>query len=213
MKRGKIILVDGISNSGKTTLCNSLHEFNDFRIIPESIRLLEQRLEDVGDNILFVPKTIEQEKLNQELLFDLEFDKWYAASFFAQKGQNVVIDKSPYSIVATAFAFESKEIVGTYKNSVALLNQFRKKVERFDIVIPDISILLKADDISSKKRNSTRKHKLATIWTSESTRVKQEKVLERIFDSLNSKKIILNTSNMDAEKTYKKTINIINDDR
>lgn len=53
MSRGIIILIEGISNSGKTTLCNSLKNKANFEIIPEAIRYLENRLNDCGDNILF----------------------------------------------------------------------------------------------------------------------------------------------------------------
>ncbi|WP_224783619.1 deoxynucleoside kinase [Lactobacillus jensenii] len=41
MSRGIIILIEGISNSGKTTLCNSLKNKANFEIIPEAIRYLE----------------------------------------------------------------------------------------------------------------------------------------------------------------------------
>lgn len=60
MSRGKIILIDGISNSGKTTLCNNLSKQLGYKIVPESIRYLENRLNEKGDNILYVPKNIQE---------------------------------------------------------------------------------------------------------------------------------------------------------
>ncbi|GFZ26572.1 hypothetical protein [Lactobacillus corticis] len=57
MQRGKIILVEGISNAGKSTLCKNLADKNDFIIIPEGIRYLERRLHEEGDDILLVPET------------------------------------------------------------------------------------------------------------------------------------------------------------
>lgn len=70
MSRGKIILIDGISNSGKTTLCNNLSKQLGYKIVPESIRYLENRLNEKGDNILYVPKNIQEELRNQEILFN-----------------------------------------------------------------------------------------------------------------------------------------------
>lgn len=127
MERGKIILIDGISNSGKTTLCNNLSKQKGFKIIPEAIRYLENRLENNGDNILYVPKNTQEELRNQEILFDLEFDKLFDANYFSNHGKDVVIDKSVYSIIATAFAFQSSRIIGTYNKSLELLNSFIEK--------------------------------------------------------------------------------------
>lgn len=208
MSRGIIILIEGISNSGKTTLCNSLKNKANFEIIPEAIRYLENRLNDCGDNILFVPENSNQEVLNQELLFDIEFEKLYDANFLAQKGENVVIDKSAFSILATANAFQSSIIQGTYEIAEKFFHEYEKKIARFDLAKPDLSILLKADLEISEERNKNRKHKLLNIWTSPITRFKQERVLESEFEKINNK-MILDTSNMSKEEVYKQVIETI----
>ena len=212
MSRGIIILIEGISNSGKTTLCNSLKNKANFEIIPEAIRYLENRLNDCGDNILFVPENSNQEVLNQELLFDIEFEKLYDANFLAQKGENVVIDKSAFSILATANAFQSSIIQGTYEIAEKFFHEYQKKIARFHLAKPDLSILLKADLETSEERNKNRKHKLLNIWTSPITRFKQERVLESEFEKINNK-MILDTSNMSKEEVYKQVIETIKRDR
>ncbi|AGQ23185.1 deoxynucleoside kinase [Lactobacillus helveticus] len=202
MSRGKIILIDGISNSGKTTLCNNLSKQLGYKIVPESIRYLENRLNEKGDNILYVPKNIQEELRNQEILFDLEFDKWFDANYFADHGQNVVIDKSPYSIVATAFAFESSNISGTYNKSLEFLDDFIEKAKRYKLYSPDLLLLLKADSSASSKRNLERNHHLLSVWTQESTRQKQEEILEKEFQELDMKKALIDTSNLSPRDVY-----------
>ena len=202
MSRGKIILIDGISNSGKTTLCNNLSKQLGYKIVPESIRYLENRLNEKGDNILYVPKNIQEELRNQEILFDLEFDKWFDANYFADHGQNVVIDKSSYLIVATEFVFESSNISGTYNKSLEFLDDFIEKAKRYKLYSPDLLLLLKADSSASSKRNLERNHHLLSVWTQESTRQKQEEILEKEFQELDMKKALIDTSNLSPRDVY-----------
>lgn len=206
MNRGKIIVVDGISNSGKTTLCNNLAKQLDFKIVPESIRYLEKRLHEKGDNILYVPRNKQEELRNQEVLFDLEFDKLFDANYFADQGKNVVIDKSPFSIVATAFAFESSNISGTYNQSLKFLDAFMKKAKRYKLCSPDLLLLLKANNSASLKRNLERNHQLLSVGTQESTRIKQEKILEEEFKRINIKKSMIDTSKLSPREVYDKAL-------
>lgn len=207
MQRGKIILVEGISNAGKSTLCKNLADKNDFIIIPEGIRYLERRLHEEGDDILLVPETTKQEKLNQGILFDIEFERIFDANFYANKGANVVIDKSGYSIVATAYAFEQvKKFENTFNYAEYKMQKLIEKISEYDLSLPDVSVLLKANRSVSNKRNHFRKHVLKPVWVKESIRQKQEYVLEKEIKFHCKNGMVVDTTDLSSEQVYKKIL-------
>lgn len=207
--KNKIILIEGTSNSGKTTLCNNLAKYMNFKVIPEGIRYLERRLGASGDNILSVPNNLEQELNNQEILFDLEFERIFDANFLVTHGNNVVIDKSAYSIVATAYAFENGEIMGNYAVSQNHLRLLLEKIERFNLRMPDMYILLKSNIAISQDRNKNRVHQLKDIWIDSVIQQKQEEILEQELRKIEGSKLILDTTLLSPTKVYEKIRNEI----
>ncbi|WP_243419814.1 hypothetical protein [Lactobacillus helveticus] len=63
-------------------------------------------------------------------------------------------------------------------------------------------LLLKADSSASSKRNLERNHHLLSVWTQESTRQKQEEILEKEFQELDMKKALIDTSNLSPRDVY-----------
>lgn len=210
MGLGKIIVVEGISNSGKTTLCRYLEAKSEFRVVPESIRYLENRLETNGDSILKIPETLSEELLNQDILFDVEFEKMYDANFIANQGINVVIDKSALSIIATAYAFSKIGIVSnSYEAARQRYSEMIQKMRHHNLQFPDYHFLLTANHDESMARNKQRKHKLAPVWTSGPIRSNQQHALETEFTKLDGKSLILDTTKLSYLEVYERIINEI----
>ncbi|WP_040535343.1 AAA family ATPase [Schleiferilactobacillus shenzhenensis] len=212
MAEGKIILVEGISNSGKTTLCKYMRERDGYTVVPEAIRYLERRLDAPGDDILNVPQSREQEIRNQDILFDLEFEKLFDANYRIKHGQNVVIDKSAYSIVATAYAFRKRGLVpDAYELAEKRFLKFWDKVHEYHLRLPDCNLLLRADAEKSQQRNLSRSHMLRSVWTEESTRSGQETSLEEQFSRLGNSAVLLETTGLSPEEVYKMATAAIRD--
>lgn len=166
MAKGHIILLEGTSNTGKTTLCNYFVLQKGYVRVGESIRYLEARTGLDQSQIMSIPENINQEELNQELLFDMEFQKLFDANLFANQGRNVVIDKSIFGIMATAYAFEiEKKITGGFNKSLQLLDTFMEKAKRFGLSTPEIIILLSVSSSKFDERNEKRTHVLSSEWT------------------------------------------------
>ena len=72
---GKISVIDGTSNAGKTTICENLKgRAKNVFIIPEA-RLFIEMYNIRKLNIPSIPKNAEEEKKNQKFFFELELKK------------------------------------------------------------------------------------------------------------------------------------------
>ena len=117
MSIGKIVILEGTSCVGKTTLCESLAA-QGWIVLPEAIRYLEDETGKVGDEASPIPGSQEEEKYYQDQLFRVEKAKLIKANKLRQEGENVVIDKSAIATVATAKAFEVKKgFEGTFRRA------------------------------------------------------------------------------------------------
>lgn len=110
MNRGKIIVVEGPSNSGKTTTCQNMKSYNNCIIIDECI-VYEKNPPRPSQNY-------KQEIQNQMFFFEVERRRMKKATELALEGKNVILDRCALSTVAISYAFEKLGKYATFKNAM-----------------------------------------------------------------------------------------------
>lgn len=216
MRNGKIVILEGTSCVGKTTLCESLKK-QGWIVLPEAIRYLEKETGKIGDKASPIPGTEEEEYYYQDQLFRIERQKILNANELKKQGKNVVIDKSAIATVATAKAFEKqKGFEGTFKRAYLKYIQMLQELRDNGLIECDVFILLTADYDVICKRNNMRKHMLEGIWLEEETIINQRYVLEKIVADIvgnayinKIKKITLDTSLLSKEQVVNRFNDII----
>lgn len=184
MKRGKIIIVEGTSCVGKTTLCSNLENLG-WIVIPEAIRYLEKETQKKGDDASPIPNKQTEEEYYQTQLFRIELQKIREANYFSNRGFNIVIDKSAIATIATAKAFEeSKGFVGTFSSACSKYYNMLKQLNEEEIIECDGFLLLTANFDEIRKRNMTRNHILEGIWLEEKIINSQRRVLETFAENI-----------------------------
>ena len=98
MKKGKIIALEGVSNTGKTSTCNILRKYENCIIIPEAAEWMSSSPKS--------SKNYEEEIKNQKLFFDMEKKRMEYAKKQANTGKNVIVDRTALSTLAIAYANE-----------------------------------------------------------------------------------------------------------
>lgn len=210
MKRGKIIIVEGTSCVGKTTLCHNLEKIG-WIIIPEAIRYLEKETQKKGDDASPIPNAQAEEEYYQAQLFRIELQKIREANYYSNLGYNVVIDKSAIATIATAKAFErAKGFVGTFSSACSKYYNMLKILNEDQIIECDGFVLLTSDFEEIVKRNITRTHVLDGIWLEKDTINSQREVLtlfvENVIGKLDDNKIvtkIIDTTNITQSELLK----------
>lgn len=184
MKRGKIIIVEGTSCVGKTTLCSNLEKLG-WIVIPEAIRYLEKETQKKGDDASPIPNKQTEEEYYQTQLFRIELQKIREANYFSNRGFNIVIDKSAIATIATAKAFEeSKVFVGTFSSACSKYYNMLKQLNEEEIIECDGFLLLTTNFDEIRKRNMTRNHILEGIWLEETIINSQRRVLETFAENI-----------------------------
>lgn len=154
---GRIFVVDGTSNAGKTTLCENLEKnVENIAIIPGAslfAKIHSQRYL----NIPPIPMNADEEKKNQEFFFKLELDRLVEANKLASLGKDVFMDRGVLEILSVAYSFEEiKNWKGIYANARLLYERFITMAEESKISLPDGHIWLQASSEEVKKRNKAR---------------------------------------------------------
>lgn len=214
MNKGKIVIVEGTSCVGKTTLCENLKK-QGWVVLPEAIRYLEQETGKSGDEASPIPGSQEEEEYYQDQLFRVEKQKILEANKLRKQGKKVIIDKSAIATVATAKAFEEqKGFNGTFKRAYIKYCEMLQELKNKGLIECDVFLLLTADYNTICERNKTRNHILEGIWLKEEIILNQRQVLEKITNQLvgnisksTIKKKILDTSNL----TRKQVLDEVNE--
>ena len=110
MERGKIIVVEGPSNSGKTTTCQNMKKYCNCEVIEECM-IYEKNPPRPSQNY-------EQEISNQVFFFEVERRRMEKATRLALQGKNVILDRCALSTVAISYAFEKMEKYATFKHAL-----------------------------------------------------------------------------------------------
>jgi len=206
MDNGKIVVLEGTSCTGKTTLCESL-KAEGWIVLPEAIRYLEKETGKKGDEASPVPNLQAEEEYYQDELFRVELHRIQEANFLRSRGKNVVMDKSFLAVVATAKAFEEQMgFVGTFKRAYLKYCNLLQELQQNGLVECDVCILLQADYDTICKRNTLRNHVLDGVWLDANTIEAQREVLEKMVSRVvgsggkrKVKKSILDTSDLSKE--------------
>ncbi len=218
MSEEKIVIVEGTSCAGKTTLCENLKK-QGWVVLPEAIRYLEEETNKKGDEASPIPGTQEEEEYYQDQLFRVEKQKILEANELRRQGKKVVIDKSAIAIVATAKAFEKqKGFDGTFKRAYMKYCQMLQELKDKGLIECDVFLLLTADYSTICERNKTRNHVLDGIWIEQKTIANQREVLEGVTNQIvgsisgnTVKKRVLDTSNLTKMQVVEKFNGFLND--
>ncbi|MCL2810287.1 MAG: deoxynucleoside kinase [Clostridia bacterium] len=195
MKHEKMILVEGVSNAGKTALCKGLSETYGFVVIPEGIRYLEKQTGKFEAELMSIPTTLEIECNNQKTLFDMELQRIIDANRLLSKSTSVVIDKSALSIMSTALAFEKiKGLKGAFDHVNVLYSKYREDILQQSLREPNGIVLLSVSHDSARARNAKRSHVLEADWISEKIQTIQDGFLKNWISNMQIPSIIIDTS-------------------
>ena len=101
----RIIVVDGASNAGKTTLCENIEKnIQGIAIVPGA-SLFAKINRERYPKIPAIPQSVEEEKENQRFFFRLELDRLIEANRLAEQGKTVFMDRGVLEILSVAYSF------------------------------------------------------------------------------------------------------------
>lgn len=204
MKRGQVIVVEGNSNTGKTTLAKNL-EKKGFVFIPG----VRQFGIENGLEIPDIPTNQDEEFANQAALFAIERKRMEKAMEIAKTGKNVVLDRSYLAIIAVAHALDEKGTCsGAYSNSMREYLGFMKSLAR-DGLLPDKYVFLTASIEELQKRNKTRSHVLSDTWMEQTMLDSQEDFFTRYRNKYPAKAYAIETSGMAPDEITEEVLKIL----
>lgn len=153
----KIIVIDGTSNAGKTSLSENIKRTaENVYIIPEATIYAKQHPEKYTKRIK-VPTNAQEEKDNQPIFFQIELDRLQEANKLAKQGKIVFLDGWILEVLAVAYSFEEiKNWSGIYTNAVTLYERLLEVAQENGIKLPDEYIWLQANSDEILKRNKSR---------------------------------------------------------
>ena len=197
---GKIFIIDGISNSGKTSFCEFLAE-NGYCIVEEAPAFIEKNV-DLGHLANTVPKTLEEEKKNQDVLFNTEMERLRVAKDYAASGKNVVMDRSFLSTVAMAYALDvNLPFKGAYDYSRELEKRYLTAINGIDKSIGVSFIFFDVNRDVLIERNKSREKSLDAEWIDEEFLKKQNYLFFASAATLDAR--IIDTSHLSFEEIAK----------
>lgn len=147
-----LYVIEGTSNSGKTTTSNFLKEFKNVEIIPEfMVHPLSPK----------PSKSLEEELKNQQIFYEIEKDRMQQASLLLSKNKIVFMERSFVSVLAVSYAFKKLGKYDAFSNCIELYN---KMLKEHWYINPDIFYVLIASSKEKIIRNNYRNKILKDSW-------------------------------------------------
>ena len=214
---GRIIVIDGTSNAGKTTLCENLAKNVENIIIVPGASLFAKIHHEKYPGIPPIPQNAEQEKENQKFFFKLELDRLIEANNLAKSDKDVFMDRSVLEILSVAYSFEGiNKWKGIYENAEHLYKKFILGAKESGIKLPDKYIWLQASSEEVIRRNKLREiergQKLSeNYWVESSLINKQIEFFNQLFTLENKDRIqLIDTDNINAQDVWKNVCRLLN---
>ena len=208
MHLGNMIIVDGVSNSGKTTLCNNLAKDSNYVLIEEVPLFIKNHKELFGGKKLSgIPKNKEEEIENQKFLLEAELERIKLAYYIIKSGKNAILDRSFLSTVSVAYSLDDNNLFGgIYINSIRLLREYYHFIN--DLQLNDYikHIFLITDPDMVRKRNELREKTLSDDWISPKLMKMQNDFFVNQTDICNAK--LIDTTELTLEEVLKKLLEV-----
>ncbi len=214
---GRIIVIDGTSNAGKTTLCDELKKnTQNVAIIPGAslfAKIHSQKYSQIPD----IPRTAKEEMNNQRFFLKLEIDRLIEANKLANLGKDVFMDRGVLEILSVAYSFEKiKNWKGIYANASQLYEEFNTIADKNKISLPDEHIWLQASSEEVIRRNKIRQiergQKLSeNNWIEANLINRQIEFFDKLLIPENKEKIhLVDTNYKNKQEVLKKVCELFN---
>ena len=180
---GNLYIIEGSSNSGKTTTINYLSEYSNIIVFNEFMD--HERRPKSSTNL-------EEELENQKIFYEIERERMIKAHEFINK--IVFFDRSYLSILAVAYALEK---LGKFKSYEHAYKLYQDMIKEDCFIKPNKIYVLTSSFEEKLKRNNNRVKRLKNNWIKEEFEFYQNEFYEKI--ELEFIKTIIDTTGKDKE--------------
>ncbi len=184
-----LYVIEGTSNSGKTTTSKILNQLPNTSIIKE---FMEHPLSPKP------AKNLKEELENQKIFFEIEKERMEQARSLLLKNQIVFLERSFLSILSVSYAFEKLEKYYGYTNA---LNLYNSMINESWYIQPKTIYILTASHEEKIKRNKNREKELNNKWIDEKFEIYQNEFYR--IKKVESNKIFIDTSKKEEEYAAK----------
>lgn len=171
-----IIGVEGISYSGKTTLCQNTELKNRKTVIvDESPKFAEVKI-IISNDLNSILK-------NSEITLQIEEKRTNYVKENAN-GKLFVFDRTIFSFISISYAYYNTKMINYYNEYV---EKIIKGIKNGIYLVPDYLVYLKIDEKEIQRRMKKKKKNLPEYWTSNTFKTSIENLMDVIVNFYNKK--------------------------
>lgn len=171
-----IIGVEGISYSGKTTLCQNTELKNRKTVIvDESPKFAEVKI-IISNDLNSILK-------NSEITLQIEEKRTNYVKENAN-GKLFVFDRTIFSFISISYAYYNTKMINYYNEYV---EKIIKGIKNGIYLVPDYLVYLKIDEKEIQRRMKKKKKNLPEYWTSNTFKTSIENLMDVIINFYNKK--------------------------